>query len=76
MSININEIRKNKLYNELAERRTIEKLGLSEKEVIYAKAFETTKTMELYKILDVLEEKDKTKKQNSFLNHLFFGRLY
>lgn len=35
------------VYIELAERRTIEILGLTEKEVLYAKAFETTKVVEL-----------------------------
>ncbi|WP_342538504.1 hypothetical protein MKY15_20890 [Sporosarcina sp. FSL K6-1540] len=39
-----------KVYNELAEKRTIEILGLTDKEIVYAKAFETTKTVELSNI--------------------------
>ena len=39
-----------KVYNGLAEKRTIEILGLTDKEVVYAKAFETTKAVELSNI--------------------------
>ena len=38
------------VYNELAERRAIELLGLSDKEVIIAKAYGTTKIVELLNI--------------------------
>ena len=39
-----------KVYNELAEKRTIEILGLNDKEVTIAKAYETTKAVELTNI--------------------------
>lgn len=41
-----------KKYNELAEKRTIESLGLTDREVTIAKAFETTKVVELSNIKD------------------------
>lgn len=45
------EFEKNiRFYSELAEKRTIESLGLSEKEVIVAKVFESTKARKLRNI--------------------------
>ena len=46
------------VYNELAERRTIELLGLTDKEVTYAKAFETTKAVELMNIKKNIESRE------------------
>lgn len=44
------------VYLELAERRTIEILGLNEKQALYAKAFETTKVVELNKLKNEMFE--------------------
>lgn len=50
-----------KFYSELAEKRTIEMLGLTEKEIITAKAFETTKAVELSNIKNEIQQEQKKK---------------
>lgn len=61
----------NKLLIELAEKRVIEKLGLTEKEVVYAKAFETSKIMEMKKIRKQLQEHVQRNKKYTFWDYLF-----
>lgn len=61
-------------YIELAEQRAIKKLGLTERQVIYAKAFETTKACEL---IDIEHEvcgnypQKKEKKPYTWIDTLF-----
>lgn len=49
------------VYIELAEKRAIEKLGLTEKEVLYAKAFETTKVVELNHLKEEMYDRQNQK---------------
>lgn len=49
------------LINELAERRTIEMLGMSDMEIAVAKAYETTKAVEKSKLQSELSNKSKDK---------------
>lgn len=56
------EFQKNKrLYSEVAEKRTIELLGLSQKEVTIARAFETTKVVELEKLKEEMWQEQNKK---------------
>ena len=50
-----------RLCSELAEKRTIELLGLTPKEVVTAKAFETTKIVEM----DTIEKEFSKKKEEN-----------
>jgi len=56
------DFQKNKrFYLELAEKRTIESLGLSEKETTIARAFETTKVVELEKLKEEMWQEQNKK---------------
>ncbi|WP_433958890.1 hypothetical protein [Cytobacillus horneckiae] len=58
----INDFEKNKrFYSELAEQRTIKILGLNNKEINIAKAFETTKAIELNNLKKEIHKKQKEK---------------
>ena len=68
------------VYTELAEKKAIESLGLTESQVVYAKGFETTKQYELMLLKNNLYEnlygkkQHEKKKELSFLDVLF-GRF-
>lgn len=58
----LREFEKNKnIYYELAEKRTIEALGMKPEEVTISKAFETTKAVELEFIKDEIQQKQNEK---------------
>ncbi|NRG47484.1 hypothetical protein HRF87_22415 [Bacillus sp. CRN 9] len=57
-----NDFEKNiRFYSELAEQRTIKILGLNNKEINIAKAFETTKVIELNNLKKEIQKKQKEK---------------
>lgn len=49
------------VYEELAEKKTIEILGLTDKEILTAKAFETTKAVELNNLKHKMYKKQNQK---------------
>ncbi|MGX8791690.1 hypothetical protein ACW0TQ_07915 [Oceanobacillus sp. M60] len=60
------------VYTELAEKRAIDQLKLSENEVLIAKAYETTKKAELSSIKrEVKEQQNQYIKTPSFWSFLF-----
>ncbi|MGY3717010.1 hypothetical protein ACWE42_15970 [Sutcliffiella cohnii] len=61
------------VYNELAERRAIAILGLSKKEAEIARAYETTKVVELDRIKrEALKRKKQNIEKNSIWDTLLF----
>jgi len=69
----LNEFNKHrKFYEEIAERRTIEFLGLSKKEIAIGKAFASTKAVELDKLEEEFMQREA---EHLTLRKVLFGKF-